>query len=35
MNQAPVTVLTGNLGARKTTLLNRTLTVQHGTKHAT
>ena len=34
MNQIPVTVLTGYLGARKTTLLNRILTEHHGKKYA-
>ena len=32
--KVPVTVLTGFLGSRKTTLLNRILTEQHGHKYA-
>jgi len=34
MNQIPITVLTGYLGAGKTALLNRILTERHGKKFA-
>lgn len=33
MYQVPATVWTGYLGARKTTLLHRILTVQHGKRY--